>query len=300
MGLFADVRQHISVPAAAEMLGLELPDRIPGHILCTAHDEAEPSLYLQPDHWRAFCCGVGGDVIDFVQFVAGASKGQAVAFLSGELDQLHEMPVVEDTTPVLQDLGDQLERETDERGLADAANLIQEKWPHLMPPEHETLLLDWGVRVGSHNLLIPHTDAEGIVRGVKTRSTLPANPGKKRALPGSTFTVRLYRVLERPWAWTAWLVEGESDTWTLSYHFQDDPSVAVYGLPSGAQAWKPAFRQELERHRLVLVATDPDETGEKAAQRILGELPHAHRFVLPAGRGDVTEAYLAGWVPPAV
>ena len=53
--------------------------------VCPFHDEAEGSftVYADSERWYCFGCGLGGDVLDFIQHVEGLSLPDAIARLDG-------------------------------------------------------------------------------------------------------------------------------------------------------------------------------------------------------------------------
>lgn len=286
-----------TVLEALEALEVEPPPRVPGHILCLGHDESTPSLWVSESRWWAFCCGLGGDAYDLVRFVTGATWPQAVRFLDGVLDGLPDRPDVVREPRELLDLGETLMNEatTATTALVEARKFVDERWPHLGLP----WLQQRGVRVSRYNLLIPHRDHELVVRGIKTRSFTGGQRGKKSSYPGSCFTTRLYRVQDKPKAQYALITEGESDCWTLSRHFEHTPKVAVFALPSGANAWHADWEAEL-RGKHVWLYIDNDATGRAAAERLqerLGLTEDQAGPKFPEEYKDVTEAYLAGWRP---
>lgn len=299
-----ELRELVSISEALDLLEIPGPNKIPGHINCLFHDENTPSLAIYEDHWHAFCCGIGGDVVNLVMRALGCTYPQAARFLSGYADDVDRGEVrVQRAEKILLDLTEQFERESQDLGLTlrdDVTSLLHHKWPHL----HQARLQDWGIRASDYNLLVPHRDAEGIVRGVKTRSLLPARLGTKNAFKGSTFTSRLYRVLDRSDARVVWLTEGESDTWTLSQHFVNVPTVAVYGLPSGASTWRDEWADELLSHGgIIYVVFDNDNAGVAARKRVVDAINKkagrlmawAYEVAPPAN--DVSEAYFGGWRP---
>lgn len=298
------IRRAVTISDALELLGSDLPDRMPGHVFCFQHDEHTPSLAVWEDHWHAFCCGKGGDVIDLVAFATNSNISQAVRFLQPLADDEdydpENRPEVTRHERVLADLTKKFEAESEASDMNGVENLLMRyhqdgRWPAFGTRR----LWDWGIRANRYNLLVPHRDDEGVVRGVKTRS-LMGDLGKKGAFPDSCFTTRLYRVNENPHAPGAILVEGESDCWSMQMAYDSargGEMVAVYGLPSGAMCWKPQFVQELSQHRSVWMFLDSDETGRKAADRIKADLPHADNLTVPEQFKDVAMAVAAGWRP---
>ena len=53
--------------------------------VCPFHDEAEPSftVYGDSERWYCFECGLGGDVLDFVQRAENLSLPEAIRHLDG-------------------------------------------------------------------------------------------------------------------------------------------------------------------------------------------------------------------------
>lgn len=298
MSSAAEIRRSVSVPEVLEILGLEPPDRIPGLILCPVHetDGSTPSLNVDEDVWYCHGCGTGGGAIELVMFSGGISFSQACRFLDGSVDDLVEMPEVahrpvkelEDFTDYYDGVKISAFRESTYQNYVEWADL---KWPWA---DYDPVEEGWA-KVGEHNLWIPHKDAHGIVRGIKLRVMERPNVGKKNAISDSSFSTRLYRVLHRPYAPLAYLVEGETDTWTMSMRFIDNPMVAVYGMPSGVGTWKPWFADEINKHGACVVVFDNDTAGRRGLVKVQSTLNYSTTQKLPAGANDVTEAFSQGW-----
>lgn len=297
MGVVHDIRSTISVLAALETVGLEPPDRVPGMIRCPVHDDDTPSMSVDEAVWYCHGCGVGGGALELIQFVGGLSFGQAVQFLSGSVDELHVAPPLEQKQRDVKDLTRKygnVRKPTDEE--KDYRHWAGDKWT--TEGSNPSAVERAWAKLGEGNLWIPHTDAEGVVRGVKLRVIGGPNAGKKHAVPDSYFLSRPYRVVERPWAPLAYLVEGETDTWTVQQQVWFRPDIAVYGMPSGVMSWKPWFRPELEKHGAIVVLFDGDEAGDRGWKKVKGALPYAIRQRLPRGAKDVTEAVAKRWRLP--
>ncbi|HZU73567.1 MAG TPA: CHC2 zinc finger domain-containing protein [Acidimicrobiales bacterium] len=271
-----------------ELFEIDAPARIPGHILCLRHEEDTPSLCIYEDGFYAYCCGQGGSVIDFVMFVKGCSFREAMVLLEQDWDgERIDRPARREPEPV--DLTAQFESEARWGNGLDVRAYVRRTWPHLSWDQ----LFNWGVRAGRNSLLIPHYDSLGRIVGVKVRSL---STGQKRAFPGSTFP-HLYLVYNPPEGNSAWLVEGESDTWTMTMAHPDSD---VYGLPSGANTWRPAYRDQLFKYQTVWVALDSDDAGHKASDRIVADLrKHARHdteihAIWPVGAKDWTELAVMG------
>lgn len=290
---YEDVRNQVSFHDALELLEIDPPARFPGHVYCPVHDEDTPSCWITDDHFYCFGCGENGDVLKFVALTGGISIPQAAEWLAGTMDWSRDLTVVERSRqrplPDLKPEFDDLVRGCSPYDYDMAIEHAALRWPWLELPWLEQR---FGVRVAPYNLLIPHSDDLGVMRGVKRRA-LPS--GNKRSLDGSVYTESLYYA--RPWAPTTScvLVEGESDCWTLTKHYGD--RVQVYALPSGAQLWRPVFAEQLRRHELIWMAPDHDEAGQSAWDRVRLDVPEVRRLEFPAWAKDVTEAYAHGWRP---
>lgn len=284
-----DIKGSVSVPSILEALEIELPARIPGHILCRFHAEATPSLWIAESRWWCFGCGQGGDVVDLVRHVTGCSFPQALRFLEGMGDLLDfKTPVIERTERKVVDLTDTYYAEYS-GSLAfnhDAVAFIKGRWPHLPLKDLER----WGVAVGGRGryLMIPHY-TNGVITGIKTRTLAGPNKGEKKAFTGSTYG-ELYKVELRPQALDLVLVEGESDTWTLTLTNEARPDVQIAGLPSGAQSWR-RYLPEMRKYGSVAIALDNDETGNRVSDEIQAELGHySFRSKPPFSHKDWCEA----------
>lgn len=86
------------------------------------------------------------------------------------------------------------------------------------------------------------------------------------------------------------LAEGETDAAWLSSRYDCDVAI----LPAGASGWRGSFAAQLSGYDVVYVATDADGAGDRAATRILDELPRAVRL-----RPDAPDwCSLEGEAPP--
>lgn len=262
----------------------------PPKINCPFHDDPNPSFAVYDERGHCFGCGRSWDPRQFLHEL-GLPYAQITEWLEGEyfttLDVNHAPKQVTDLSEEFRLAGCTRDSRAGDR----ASNLVRGRWPHL----HLDLLVGWGVAVGDYNLLIPHHDERGQVVGVKTRSTLPARLGERSAFKHSTFTSRLYRVLGRAGASTSWLVEGEGDTWTLSYHYQREVDVAVYGLPSGASTWRDDWLRDIKDSK-VLMCFDNDEAGDRASEALANKYGF-ERVQVPSRWNDISDAYAGGWRP---
>ena len=275
-----------------ELTATEIPARIPGMIMCPLHDEDTPSLCIYEDHWHCYGCGLGGGPLEWVVKVGGTTRTRARTLIETGYGDDIQFAHATFTPREPIDLSEQFYSLT-VPWTEEALVYIEETWPHLGLAQ----LNAWGVRCGRYQLLIPHCDAKGVICGIKTRTIMGGNRGRKLSVTGSTYPC-LYKVSRHPEAPFAYLVEGESDTWTMQHSMAPYADTAIYGLPSGVNTWRPEYRDELLRHENICVATDNDEAGEAGARRIIDDLTgHGAKNVKrlrPAGSfKDWTEQFVA-------
>lgn len=292
--LAAQVRAQVSMPELLEQLGIETPSGLEGKIPCVFHEDQTPSLHIYEDHWYAYCCGMGGSVIDFVMRYFGCSFHRAVAYLSTGIDDMAPAPAakarVEDV-----DLTDRFTSEPIGLHLLEEADeWVRRTWPYLSGLAD---LDPHGVKVTGHSIWIPHYDPEGRVRGVKIRS-VPS--GSKLSMKGSRYRHPYMGIRVMPTEFVGIIIcEGESDTWCMDKYLHDSgtPMVAM-GLPSGAGSWRKEWADSWTGLD-VFVALDDDDAGNKAAARIAADLNikgvRHYRLTPPGGR--VAEAFAGGWEP---
>lgn len=288
----------------ADVLPLS-PPRIPGNTRCPFHDDRQASCYVWVDHWRCFVCDVGGGPLELVirafegEPTDSRQRATAKRFLENGLGgEEIEWGAFHFTRPEPDpvDFTDRFRREAAVAWTREAVAYVQETWPHLP----WRTLQSWGIACNDYYLMIPHFDTRGRIVGVKTRTYTGGNKGAKRSFAGSTYP-RLYTVgLTTPRGVDAWLVEGESDTWTMTLAHPRDQ---VFGLPAGAMTWRAEFLNQLMPYQTVWVALDNDEAGDRAADKIVGILKDAgHTSVFrikPAGYKDWCEQAVAELRVPA-
>lgn len=284
---------------------------------CPFHDEKSPSFTLWPGDpaFHCFGCGAHGDAIDFLQRVRGISFTEAVDELAAEAG----LVVKQGQAPPLRAKhkfrpapaareGHQVADENDLERLA--------AWQRALPgsPAEEYLrrrriplevaqavgagFLPDGEAMGINadgkptgygpRVVVPHTLPGGEVVNLYGRSIDPdADKSiKHRHLPlpkGMLNTAALD--LPGP----LWIVEGAFDCLSLMAAGVQKV-VAIFGL--AGFDWRWIGRQDL------VIATDADQSGEKAAQQLLVEAAYrglkAHRFQIPAGHKDLADAWVAG------
>jgi hypothetical protein len=279
------LKQTITVPEVAEMLGLEPNSQ--GKITSPFNpDERTPSCHLWEDHWYDFSTGRYGDAIDLVRAFdpemtvpVALNKIWFRALRAGrEPGDVEKMPIrqVQDFTEQLLDYGP----------------VYEARYKELLPPAN----CRWGY---DNELLIPHQDQDGVY-GVKVRHA----SGKKDAWPGSQFTKRLYdpHGWVRPHPPGAWgtnvcvIAEGESDCWALSSALLIEN---VYALPSGSSSWKDSWLEDLEPFTKVYLCMDNDRAGDAARDKLTRKIGYlkVEQLRVPPLFNDAREAIAGGWRP---
>jgi len=282
-----------------DLLDLEHPNSS-GHIHSIFHAENTPSLHVgsgsrDDNLWYDFSTGKGGDAIAFVREYFGCSFMKAVRFLVShadpDLDRRTEkreakVEVIPDLTNHVRDVS----MHTTTLDRVEVQNWMADRWP--VDPYWAFDSFD--LRVVRTNdrleLWAPHYHHTGGISGVKIRTL----DGKKLAVPGSKF-VDLYTSAPHLPVQTsvAWLVEGESDAWSLAYVVE--PAQRVFGLPSGAAMMKPEWVGILSRYDKVMLALDNDPAGNAAMLKWAEKLDNTSFAYIPGGR--VAEALSEGWAP---
>lgn len=277
------VRSAVSMTEIAELLGIELDPndkfRPPWN-----QTERTPSCQLYDDHFYDFASGRHGDFIDLWRaYVPDSSVPKIVnnvrykaAFAGCEPGDVEAVPP---------------------RVLSEMA--------HLLPPDPAEYgpggidVRPFGVRADGTGLWIPHAQAgkEPAVYGIKRRWF----DGRKTSVPGSQFTHRLYS----PTGWygptmnqnTVVIAEGESDAWALWHEVGH--MATVLALPSGANAWKDHWLEDLEPYDRILLCFDNDKAGQAAYDKVIRKTGYGRtdRLKVPGLYGDAREAIQAGWVP---
>ena len=283
--------------------------------VCPFHEENEGSftVYADSQRWYCFGCGLGGDVLDFVQRLDGVDLPEAIRRLDGRsLRQSIVAPVQTPSPAPMQVTRDpqlltmamrfyaaQLRRSPEaieylvSRGIDPAAAQrlgLGYSTGHGLR-EHLRSVGFHGARLNSIGLfsercerfagmiVVPEVVA-GRVHWLAGRSASPNAKQRFTALPGPKPVLGL-ESLPRP---TPWLVvtEGLFDWLTLASW--GVPSVAALGT-QGLEKVAAALRGQPR----IFLAFDSDDAGQTAAVRLrelLGE--HRSRIVeLPEGAADI-------------
>ena len=286
--------------------------------VCPFHDETAGSftVYANSQRWFCFGCGLGGDVLDFIQRLDGVGLPEAIRRLQGgswgsvqrpsrsASHQPSAQPFNPDPqllTAATQFYATQLSRSPEAVGylasrgidLASARRLgLGFSTGHVLR-EHLDLLGFDDARLQSSGLfaergerfagmiVVPEIVA-GRARWLAGRSIQPDARQRFTALPGPKPTLGLGR-LPRPSDWIV-VTEGLFDWLTLASW--DIPSVAALGT-QGLDKVAAALRGQPR----IFLAFDSDDAGRDASRRAR-ELLGAHRsrvVDLPAGVNDVAD-----------
>ena len=302
-----------------EVSGVKLSGR--GRVrqgVCPFHDETVGSftVYADSQRWYCFGCGLGGDVLDFIQRSDGVSLPEALRRLQGGSwepverprvqvgDRPTEQPMARDPqmlTAATQFFAAQLKRSPEAIGylalrgidLALAQRLglgfstghgLRE---HLRPLgfddgrlQSSGLFTERGERFAGM-IVVPEIVA-GRTRWLAGRSIQHDARQRITALPGPKPVLGIGR-LARPADWLV-VTEGLFDWLTLaSWNIPAVAALGTQGLDKVAAA--------LQGQPRIFLAFDSDDAGQTAAARLrelLGE--HRSRVVeLPAGVNDVAD-----------
>lgn len=241
---------------------------------CPFHHEQNGealTVYEQENRWHCFGkCGAGGDVIRAVELLDGLDFKAACERLGGRLPEealparteLPKKPKIEPLTA-----GQVMMQSAAAKALgADAgrcAGIAKRRgW---LAETVRGLALD--AHLGTHEsklgFIYPH--------GLKLRWQDAAGERRIAWVFGSNGELWRQDRLASSSVRTVYVCEGETDGISLlDAGMETDSTVAVVAIP-GASCWRQEWNA-LFAGRNVLVATDADDAGEKAAKRIVGEL----------------------------
>ena len=90
MNVFATVKSSISTREAAARYGVEVNRH--GKALCPFHNDRNPSLFVDDDHYYCYACGEHGDVIDFTAKLFGLKLYEAAQKLAYDFGITQDKP----------------------------------------------------------------------------------------------------------------------------------------------------------------------------------------------------------------
>ncbi len=288
--------------------------------LCPFHDEAEGSFtaYGDSQRWYCFGCGLGGDVLDFVQRIEGLTLSEALAQLDGDQrpnSGAAPRPVPKRRrkaaplpprdpgllTAAARFYAGHLRRSSEARGYVASRGVGPVAAAHLglgYSPgnglrqalesdgfsekrlKESGLFTDRGAERFAGMVVVPDVSG-GLVRWLKGRAVNEEVKPRFQALPGSKPVLGLSRLGPAP-PWAV-VTEGVFDWLVLAQW--DIPSCAALGT-QGMERVASALRGCPR----VFLAFDNDDAGREATDRVLTLLGRrAAAVTLPQGVGDVAE-----------
>ena len=323
------VTANVDIPAlkarhplaeVVESAGVKLKGR--GRVrqgICPFHDEAEGSFtaYGDSERWYCFGCGLGGDVLDFVQRSQGITLPEAIARLDGGHGPVSvAVPRPAQTRPKTAGLptrdpalltatarfyAGQLRRHSEgqeylaSRGVDPVAAVHlglgyspgNGLWQDLVSLgfsekrlEESGLFMERGAERLAGMVVVPEVSG-GLVRWLKGRAVDPETKPRFQALPGPKPVLGLGRLGPAPSL--AVVTEGVFD-WL---------AVAQWGIPACAALGTQGVERVASAIRgcpRVFLAFDNDDAGREATERLLTLLGRrAAAVTLPHGVGDVAE-----------
>ena len=90
MNVFGRVKASINTREAAERYGVEVNRH--GKALCPFHNDRNPSLFVDDDHYHCYACGEHGDVIDFTAKLFGLKLYEAAQKLAYDFGITQDKP----------------------------------------------------------------------------------------------------------------------------------------------------------------------------------------------------------------
>ena len=90
MNVFGTVKTSINTREAAERYGVEVNRH--GKALCPFHNDRNPSLFVDDDHYHCYACGEHGDVIDFTAKLFGLKLYEAAQKLAYDFGITQDKP----------------------------------------------------------------------------------------------------------------------------------------------------------------------------------------------------------------
>lgn len=256
----------LDLAAVAAVLGCEFNES-GDKIRCPApdHNDSDPSCNLftgEDGKQRFHChsCGERGDLIDLVGTVEGLDYRGTLERCADLLEDGLPAPTVSSREPSIDfDAAMKAARRIVQH---DPDPLLYFLASRRLPFDIEWLRAEFDVGVDERDrIVMPHYGA-----GERTPRAIKWRKGEDKGSIGGSRLTALYGEQRDKSTPFVVVVEGESDTWLVSWLLKDTRA-DVLGLPRGAGAKvDDAWRDRL-RGRNVTLLFDPDEAGRKGARR---------------------------------
>ena len=267
--------------------------------VCPFHDENEGSFTVYADSERFYCfgCGLGGDVLDFIQRAEGLSLPEAATRPAGTRRPKSAALPPRDPAPLTaagRFYAGRLRRHTEVReylasrarlglGYAPGGGLRQALESQGFSEKRirdSGLFMERGTERFAGMVVVPDASG-GLVRWLAGRAVDPDRTPRFQALPGPKPVLGLGRLGPAP----AWAVVAEGLFDWLAITGWGLPAVAALGT-QGVERVAAALRGSPR----VFLAFDADDAGREATERLQSLLGRrAAAVALPAGVGDVAE-----------
>lgn len=230
--------------------------------LCPYHADHEATNFSVSERgYKCFVCDAKGGLVDLAEHLRVDLKGCAVARLTGGIPN------------------------TD-------ISLAEYAAAKHLPVDY--LKTTFGVterkRGERVSLRMPYLDHEGKEACVRYRIAMTGD--KFRWSKGSRLSLYGLWLLDQG-AGDVILVEGESDTQTLTYH-----GIPALGVP-GAQNWQATWADAVAG-KVVYAWQEPDKAGADFVAKVGKDLPDLRIITAPEGYKDVSAAHIAGEDLPAM
>ena len=255
--------------------------------VCPFHDEVEGSFTVYGDSERFYCfgCGLGGDVLDFIQQAEGLSLPDAIARLDGSPGLAPRAAIRPAGTrrPKSAALAPR-----DPALLTAAARFYAGRLRQALESlgfsekrlRDSGLFMERGAERFASMVVVPDVTG-GLVRWLAGRAVDPGRTPRFQALPGPKPVLGLGRLGPAP----EWAVVAEGLFDWLALTGWGLPAVAALGT-QGVERIASALRGCPR----VFLAFDGDDAGLEATERLLTLLGRrAAAVTLPPGVGDVAE-----------
>lgn len=262
--------RSLDMAALCAVLGIELDSS--GMGFCPFHDNKNTpafSTFIGEDgkpRFHCHGCGARGDVLDLVGLKLNLSYGDALHACVEYAESGLPEPAPRDSEPV--DFAPTVDNARS-HAAADASLITLFLAERNSPIDPAWLITEFRLGIAGNEILMPH-----YARGVDTPHAVKRRlPDGKRSLSGSRLR-HLYGDWRDRGRKTVFLVEGESDTWTLAWDMRD-AQVDVLGLPRGVDANPETEWIDLLRGRHVYLAFDGDDTARRGLKKWAGALLEA-------------------------